>query len=547
MTGIRNCIVNQMRMRKGGSPSREGLSQAVFISFALRTLEVNPMTGNRSALLISLINNTDNLGLKSIHASLLHRGHNAHILFYTSEDRSYFNDVADFVNAHDIGVVGLSVMSPFFDLAAGLSETVKRNCSDRVPVVWGGIHPTIDPGGCSHYADYVCVGEGEHAFADFLENSEGKSLSKPIPGITSPDSVQHTASATIQDLEELPLPHYVTASSWVTGNGKIAPLTPTLMRKHNRHGAAYLPIMTSRGCPFSCSYCCNGLLQRIHGKKIRKRTPESVMREIEDALSVAEHKFSYISIHDDCFTAHSTDWLKTFVQYLKPLHIPLEFRAIPQFVTAEKLAILKEAPIGMVVLGMQSGSQRTLTEVYERKHSTESLMACARLLDEHDIPAVYDIIVDNPYESDADRGETAHLVSELPKSSYISLFSLTFFKYTALYDKAKKDGFAVDGHLGKKPDSWEKNSPEVRALKVAALVNERWAREILGHPVRMKALVLKGVSKGAIWFLEPLRHLKMLYLSCGRRPLALLKLLRVHARDYAYKYFSLARTNRMAH
>jgi radical SAM superfamily enzyme YgiQ (UPF0313 family) len=146
--------------------------------------------------------------------------------------------------------------------------------------------------------------------------------------------------------------------------------------------------MTSRGCPFSCAYCCNDLLQKIHGKTIRKRAPESVLQEIQEALATADYKFRYISIHDDCFTAHSTEWLRTFVRYLKPIGIPLVFRAIPQFVTAEKLAILREAPVGMVILGMQSGSQRTLTEVYLRKHSTESLMKCARLIDENNIPAV---------------------------------------------------------------------------------------------------------------------------------------------------------------
>jgi hypothetical protein len=160
---------------------------------------------------------------------------------------------------------------------------------------------------------------------------------------------------------------------------------------------------------------------------------------------------------------------------------------------------------------------------------------------------VYDIIVDNPYETIADREETVHAVSQLPRSAYISVFSLTFFKHTALYDKAKGDGYQVDAHLGKKPDYWEKDSPEVNALKIAALVGEPFALKILHNASGSDGFLMKRLSQIAVRVLEPLRHLKMLYLSCGKRNPEFVRQLFVHARDYAYRYFSFSRTNRMAH
>ena len=84
------------------------------------------MAQKSSTLLISLINNTDNLGLKSIHSSLLARGHDSHILFYTSEDLSYIPTVAHFISEQRFGIVGISVMSPFFDLASRLSHTLQK-------------------------------------------------------------------------------------------------------------------------------------------------------------------------------------------------------------------------------------------------------------------------------------------------------------------------------------------------------------------------------------------------------------------------------------
>lgn len=512
--------------------------------------ETECLTGfgtGRSVLLISLVNSTDNLGVKSIHASLLERGHDSHLLFYVSEGPSYFNRVADFVRDHHISAVGVSLMSRHFPLAAGITESIKSSCDPSIPVVWGGIHPTIDPASAASYADYVCVGDGETAFCDFIENSGGKSLQKDIAGIGPPHSSGHPIEPSVADVEALPLTQFIPRSSWITDSGQIRPLSHGLVKAHNRNRGAYLGILTSRGCPFSCSYCCNNLLHKIYGKQIRKRKPEQVIQEIEEALSSVNTRFRYINIYDDCFIAHSVEWLETFVSQLKSIRIPLVFRAIPQFLTKEKLRILKEAPVGMTVLGLQSGSARTLKDVYQRKHSTKALKSCAQLLDEHDVPAVYDVIVDNPYETRSDIRETVKLVSELPRTAYICMFSLTFYRHTDLYNRARQDGLPVDEHLTKNQDGWEKDSLEVNALKTAALVSRKLALKMLGNPSGLAKLKLRLVSKLAVRFLEPMRYLRMLYLSHGRRKTSFLILLALHARDYAHKYFSRSRRNKQAH
>ncbi len=519
----------------------------------LRTATQLPITGGgkmkkkRSVLLTSLINSTEDLGVRSLHASLLERGHDSHILFYVSENPSYFQKVAELVQTREISIIGISLMSRFLPLAADLTKSLKKTVDPGTPVVWGGIHPTIDPRSGAGYADYVCVGEGESAFCDFVDAYHDKGELTRVAGIMPSDSPDLGEIEPIADLDTLPLVPYLPRSSWITDEGIVKPLDAKLIMKHNRNRGAYLGILTSRGCPFSCSYCCNNLLHKIYGTKIRKRSPERVIQEIEEALSSVKKKFLFINVLDDCFTAHSFDWLQKFCSYLKPINIPLAFRAIPQFLSREKLQILREVPIGTVVLGLQSGSQRTLREVYQRKHSTDAVRSCAQLLDEHDIPAVYDIIVDNPYETRADIEETVNLVSDLPKTAYVSLFSLTFYKGTALYNRAKTDGFPVEEHLAKDQHSWSKSSQEVKALKIAALLNRRLALEVLDNPSGSAGIRPYIVSRILLRILEPLRHLKMLYLSSGRKRTIFFRLIGAHVRDYAYKYFSLARVNRQPH
>jgi anaerobic magnesium-protoporphyrin IX monomethyl ester cyclase len=505
------------------------------------------MAPKKSAVLVSLIATTDNLGIKYVHSALLQAGHDSHVVFYTSEDESYFDQVAHFIKERSPDLVGISLMSRFFPAAVNLTAKIRQVCNGAMPIVWGGIHPTIDPENSKQHADYVCVGEGERVLEQFLSQLEGGKPATDVMGITSADAPEHTISPTIQDLDSLPFPQVLPPNAWVTDGGTLKPLNATLLRKHTGHNAMYLPVMSSRGCPFACTYCCNNLLHRIYGKKIRLRSPENVIAEVEKDLSESGMEFRYLNVNDDCFTAHSTAWLETFVKLYKKIRLPLVFRAIPQFITKEKIAILKEAPCGFALIGLQSGSERTLAEVYERHHSSEAFDRCAKLLDEADIPAVYDLIVDNPYETITDVERSVEVIAGLPKSSYVSLASLTFYKYTALYDRAKREGLPVDEHLTKRQDAWQKSSREVRAMRIAALVSRRAALSVLHSGDGVGGAALSAAASVSLKILEPLRYLKMIYLSCGKDNRTFVRTMLPHARDYAKRYFSLSKLNKHKH
>ncbi len=500
-----------------------------------------------SAVLISLIDTTSNHGLKYVHSSLLNAGYDSRVVFCTTGSDSCFDHVAQFVKDVAPDVVGISIMSRFFPSAVHLSRVIRRAGNDGIPIMWGGIHPTIDPESCKEHADYICVGEGEHSLVEFLQSLNGGGLTTDVPGIADSGAGDYELSRPIEDLDSLSFPELIPHNSWVTDSGTLKRLTPSLLKKHTGHNGAYLGVMTSRGCPFACTYCCNNLLHKIYGKKIRKRSPENVVAEIEMNLSQSGVPIRYVSINDDCFTAHSSEWLERFVTCYKHIRIPLVFRAIPQFVTREKISILKAAPCGLALLGLQSGSERTLAEVYKRRHSTKAFLECTRLLHEHDIPAVYDIIVENPYETVEDVERTVEITAQLPKSSYVSLFSLTFYKYTELYDMAKNDGYPVDEHLTKSQDAWAKAGKEAQAIRIAALLNKRTALAILHGSTGWRNVALSAVSFLSLKVLEPLRHLKITYLSHGRNIPACAKTLLPHIRDYCKRYFSFSDVNKVEH
>jgi radical SAM superfamily enzyme YgiQ (UPF0313 family) len=106
------------------------------------------------------------------------------------------------------------------------------------------------------------------------------------------------------------------------------------------------------------------------------------------------------------------------------------------------MAMLVDAGTVFVRMGIQTGSERT-KQLYKRKFSNEHLLEVAKIINEHkdkiELP-MYDLIVDNPYETDEDVIDTLMFMSKLPVPFSINLHSLFLFPGTPLYETVKQDG-----------------------------------------------------------------------------------------------------------
>ncbi len=83
-------------------------------------------------------------------------------------------------------------------------------------------------------------------------------------------------------------------------------------------GACYkYGIMTSRGCPYNCSYCFNSFMHKSRGNNpVRQRSVDNVISEL--VLAKARYPLKYITFYDDCFV-RDADWTEEFCRrYKKP-------------------------------------------------------------------------------------------------------------------------------------------------------------------------------------------------------------------------------------
>jgi radical SAM superfamily enzyme YgiQ (UPF0313 family) len=197
-------------------------------------------------------------------------------------------------------------------------------------------------------------------------------------------------------------------------------------------------MITTRGCPFHCSYCGNSAFINIYGKKVRERSVNNVIKELKE---VKKNPYVlYINIQDDCFFIHNKEWIQEFCkQYKKHINLPFLVRVIPTMIDEEKLFMLRDAGLSWIVMGIQTCSDRINFDVYNRRIHFSTVRKTAELISRTKAAPFYELIVDNPYETEEDMMETVNGIAGLRKPFTISLSHLTFFPGTELAKKAVKD------------------------------------------------------------------------------------------------------------
>jgi len=179
----------------------------------------------------------------------------------------------------------------------------------------------------------------------------------------------------------------------------------------------------------------------VFGKKIRKRSVDDCIDELK--LVKRDPYVLYINFEDDWFFSHDSEWIKRFSEeYKKHINLPFMVRVFPGVLDREKLFMLRDAGLSLVIMGVQTGSDRVNFEIYNRKVKFSSVLKAAELIHESQVAPYYEMIVDNPYETEEDQMECINAMAKVKRPYTISLAHLTFFPGTLLTDRAIKDGIA---------------------------------------------------------------------------------------------------------
>lgn len=409
-------------------------------------------------------------GVRSLSSYVKKAGQDVNILFippYFEHLRSksgtvhLYSDeiISEYVElCRNYDLIGISFMTYYFDRAIQLTEAVKNELN--LPVVWGGIHASTKPEESLEYADIVCIGEGEEALVELMDNMERDKDISSIRNIWSNNkkSIHRNLSRPlIQNIDSLPFPDYDISTHYTYSlfDEHIVPLNEKLMKFYslagpfNQLGTFYqYKTMASRGCPHSCSFCCNSIYRDMYKKQryLRWRSNEMIFQEIEHVLKLIPY-FNSVMFFDDSFFATSSKRMKEFTtEYKQRIGLPIATQSSPQTTNYEKVKLLVEAGMVYLEMGIQSGSDR-INKMYRREQTKEEVIQATKAINafkDKMLPPDYHLILDNNWETDEDVLETLDLVLSIPKPFGLKPSSLVLYPGTELYYKALSEKLIKD-------------------------------------------------------------------------------------------------------
>jgi radical SAM superfamily enzyme YgiQ (UPF0313 family) len=360
---------------------------------------------------------------------------NAYRPFSEREYELLFDTLREF----DPQLIGMSLTALPIKPAAELTAALKRQFPD-VPVIWGGPGPTLEPDRCIELADMLCINEGEELIVELANRIDARADVTDIPGLWTKvgDQVVKNAPGPLMDIERAAIPDFEPLRTVHINDDKIRRnvYPPNL-------GHQYI-IMTTRGCPFSCSFCIESVYQDMFGKKnsLRRRSVDVVIQELVEAKR--KYGVSSVMFYDDVFTTHPK-WLREFApRYKAEVGLPFWCYTYPTTTRREDIQLLKDAGCVSMTMGIQSGSAEILTNNFNRPVDQQRAIEAAQIIEDVGIEGFFDLITRVQFETERDLRETFDFLVDLPLGmKCVGFGNMTMFPNYGYTRQVSEEGAAL--------------------------------------------------------------------------------------------------------
>jgi anaerobic magnesium-protoporphyrin IX monomethyl ester cyclase len=325
----------------------------------------------------------------------------------------------------EVDAIGITCLSIAMTQAALVTAHLRKHFDK--PILWGGTGPTVEPELAIQHADLVCVGEGEDVIVEIADKLDRQQSLDGIAGTwyRMPDaSVQKNPKRPVSDLEKIAMPVW-DPQYFARINGRR--FDRTFVPHPQDYDTSY-QIMTQRGCPFSCSFCVESFYQNEFGRKesLRRMSPQKAIRELQYAKQFLGYKT--VTFMDNVFTVNPR-WLEEFLAlYKQDINLPFFCYTYPTTHNPKMLAMLVDSGCHAITMGVQSGSYRILTEVYDRPTKIGRVTLAAQEIVDSGIPAAtFDLIPQTKFDTEEDLRETFELLLEIPKEMDSTFYNIMVY------------------------------------------------------------------------------------------------------------------------
>lgn len=459
---------------------------------------------------------TENNGLRLLSAVLKREGVPVETVFFkpwrnndvVAPTRAELDLLCDYLSSLKPDVVGIGFGSPYLRLAAEMSRMIRARTGAKILV--GGIHPTFAQEDCVDFADAVAVGEGEPVVVEMARRfAEGLDWNG-IPGLRLRGEDEVRPTPLIRDLDALPFLDFSPEHKVVIEGRRV-------MRGEPYSKLGIVRLHASRGCPYVCSYCYNASLADVYDKRVpfRRRSVDSIMAEIAHARRHLS-RMRRIKFDDDTFI-FPRSWIEEFCRrYPREVGIPFDIMLNPESIRRDDVENLAKAGLKGVQIGVEAAGEEEVA-MYDRKDSRVVIREFAGWAKRLGLQVNYDVILDNPMATDADRDAMIHLLTDLPKPIRVYLYSLNTFPKSGVADTLHQGIGATEHDIESRSQKtfrqfratldWPRPARDRAHIALAALaakpfVPTAWVRRAANSPFWLKR---PGWLIAAAWISDAIR------------------------------------------
>ena len=330
-------------------------------------------------------------------------------------------------------IIGFTSVATEYKFISNISKFIKLNYPEIFLII-GGPHATLNPEEVAKDSfNAICIGEGERPMLELTNMLQKNEYPFNIKNlwIKKDDTIEKNQMAPFDEkLDLLPFPDR------------------TMWEEYTDYKQNFLEsnisVLLGRGCPYSCTYCCNHALRKItDGNYVRYRSPQNIIKEIK----LIHEKYpleNSIYLEVESFSANK-EWAievcNEIEKYNESLNTPLSFGLNIRITPNANFDILfeacKRANILDLNIGLESGRERVRKDILKRNYSNYDVIKTINLAKKYELNYNFYVMIGIPGETIEDFKETIKICRICqPKEVLLSIF----YPYpgTDLYELCEK-------------------------------------------------------------------------------------------------------------
>lgn len=368
------------------------------------------------------------LGLAYLAAALRNASFDTDIIDAWAEGYT-IEDLGECIKDKQYDIAGVTMMSPMYASAMRTVDCVHQYSNAKIAV--GGPHPSALPEQClqdNSNIDFVIAGEGEKAFVDLVkaiaENRKDVSDIKGLAYRKGNAVITNGIAQPTGNLDALPYPAR-----------ELFPIKK--YKTHPPYGKKnpYMTLITSRGCPFQCTYCSKS----VSGSRYRAMSPQRVISEIK--YIIKEYGIREIHFYDDDFTVNMNR-AEEICELLLREKIKISWSCTTRvdLVDEKLLSKMKQAGCWLISYGVESADPVILKNI-KKGYTIEQVQNAFSLTKKSGIRTVAYLMLGLP-------GETEKTIKKTIEFSLKLDPDFVSWGITALYPGSTLYEAAQNGKLG---------------------------------------------------------------------------------------------------